>query len=215
MLKWFLVKKKKNWKCLPSKRTEVVLNCYVRLFTVGSLSKGGGGDGRKQQQQSKKFELLWLRGQLLCFQIGFLLQKWNSQPAQHPVPVEKWVCQFEKKKKVLEPRLDEVLNRARFPCSPVCSARIELYMTQMMDRSTFSHVHTGRKRICWSLAVLGFVFWLGCALISEMWSPHHSEAVIQGWQFECLAASSHWERLWRCCFCLVTLPTQRLLTPMY
>ena len=98
MLKWFLVKKKKNWKCLPSKRTEVVLNCYVRLFTVGSLSKGGGGDGRKQQQQSKKFELLWLRGQLLCFQIGFLLQKWNSQPAQHPVPVEKWVCQFEKKK---------------------------------------------------------------------------------------------------------------------
>lgn len=120
-----------------------------------------------------------------------------------------------KKKKVLEPRLDEVLNRARFPCSPVCSARIELYMTQMMDRSTFSHVHTGRKRICWSLAVLGFVFWLGCALISEMWSPHHSEAVIQDWQFECLAASSHWERLWRYCFCLVTLPTQRLLTPMY
>lgn len=75
----------------------------------------------------------------------------------------------------------------------------------MMDRSTFSHVHTGRKRICWSLAVQGFVFWLGCALIGEMWSPHHSEAVIQGWQFECLAASSHWERLWRCCFCLMAL----------
>lgn len=59
---------------------------------------------------------------------------------------------------ILEPRLDELFNRARFPCSPVCSARIELYMTQMMDRSTFSHVHTGRKRICWSLAVQGFVF---------------------------------------------------------
>lgn len=121
-------------KFLPSNRKWVVLSWLFFcswIFCPQKVAAGAGSEeGWRESAPFLQFSLNWKcsgvrprrRGIQLCLRNPAISLSLNGGG--------------------LEARLDRLLNYLRFSPNPVCSTWIELYMTQMMDRSKSRHVQS-------------------------------------------------------------------------